>query len=125
MQTASRKILAISALAFASAAGSVAVHAETYDGVLTVNPIASRQEVAHGAVEVARAGNVYGETASGGLSPVPAVSMARADAEREAVAIAQIGNPYGEVATAGFTARSVGAMPVMASMPGDSTRRVN
>src|SRR5688572_20071924 len=104
MQAASRKILAISALAFASAAGSVAVQSETYDGVLTVNPTASRQEVARGAVEVTRAGNVYGEAASAGLSPVPAVSMTRADVQREAVAIARVGNPYGEVATVGFTA---------------------
>lgn len=125
MQAASRKILAISALAFAGAAGSVAVHAETYDGVLTVNPVASRQDVVRGAMDIARAGNVYGEAASAGLSPVPAVSVARSDVRNEAVAVARVGNPYGEVAAAGFTAPSMGAMPVMASARGTGTALIN
>lgn len=123
MQAASRKIIAVSALAFAAAAGSVAVQAETYNGVLTIDSTVSRQDVARGAFEVARAGDVYGEAASAGLSPVPAASVSRADVHRDAVAIARAGNPYGEVATA--ASASVGPMPAVASMRGDGSPRAN
>lgn len=122
MQAASRKILAISALAFAAAAGSVAVQAETYDGVLTVDAAASRQDVARGASEAARAGDVYGEAAAAGLSPVPAASVSRADVRRDAVAIARAGNPYGEIAAAASSSPSVGPMPAVAAVRGGSAR---
>jgi hypothetical protein len=57
------KVLAAAALSLLAAAGA---HAETYDGVHTVNSTLSRAEVASQAVAAARAGNEYGEAASAG-----------------------------------------------------------
>ena len=57
------KILAAAALSLLAAAGA---HAETYEGVLTVNSGVSRAEVAPQAVAAARAGNQYGEGSSAG-----------------------------------------------------------
>ena len=55
------KVLAAAALSLLAAAGA---HAETYEGVLTVNSGVSRAEVASQAVAAARAGNEYGDGAA-------------------------------------------------------------
>ena len=55
------KVLAAAALSLLAVAGA---HAETYEGVLTVNSGVSRAEVAPQAVAAARAGNEYGDGAT-------------------------------------------------------------
>ena len=75
--------------------------AETYDGVLTVNSVASRAEVAAQASATARAGDVFSEAAFSGVTPALTASTDRATVQRQAVDIARQGNVYGEVASAG------------------------
>lgn len=62
-----RNIFAAAALSLLAAAGA---HAETYDGVLTVNPSVSRAAVQSDAVSAARAGNVFGEGYASGVQTV-------------------------------------------------------
>jgi hypothetical protein len=75
----------------------VPVLAETYDGVLTVGSVVSRSGVLQQAVEMARAGNVYGEASKS--APVAASSGGRLTREAvraEAVVAARLGNVFGE-----------------------------
>ena len=76
------KVLAAAALSLLAAAGA---HAETYDGVHTVNSTLSRAEVASQAVAAARAGNEYGEAASAGAQRFTSTAD-RAVVQAEAVA---------------------------------------
>jgi hypothetical protein len=76
------KILAAAALSLLAAAGA---HAETYEGVLTVNSGVSRSEVAPQAVAAARAGNQYSEAASAGAQPFTSTAD-RSVIQAEAVA---------------------------------------
>lgn len=92
------KIIAAAALSLLAAAGA---QAETYEGVLTVNSVASRAEVDAQARSVARAGNVYGEAAFAGVAPALTASADRASVRNQAVQTARLGNIYGEVASAG------------------------
>jgi uncharacterized protein (DUF2141 family) len=62
-----RNILAAAALSLLAAAGA---HAETYDGVLTVNTVASRSAVQGQAVAAARAGDSFGEGYAAGVQTV-------------------------------------------------------
>ncbi|MGJ7526770.1 MULTISPECIES: alpha/beta hydrolase [unclassified Variovorax] len=76
------KILAAAALSLLAAAGA---HAETYDGVHTVNSTISRAEVSSQAVVAAHAGNVYGDGATAGAQPFTSTAD-RAVVQAEAVA---------------------------------------
>jgi hypothetical protein len=76
------KILAAAALSLLAAAGA---HAETYEGVLTVNSGVSRSEVAPQAVAAARAGNQYSEGATAGAQPFTSTAD-RSVIQAEAVA---------------------------------------
>lgn len=79
-----RNILAAAALSLLAAAGA---HAETYDGVLTVNTVASRSEVEGQASAAARAGNVFGETYAAGVQTVnPTVDRGAVRAQAVAAA---------------------------------------
>jgi len=76
------KILAAAALSLLAAAGA---HAETYDGVHTVNSTISRADVASQAVVAAHAGNVYGDGSTAGAQPFTSTAD-RAVVQAEAVA---------------------------------------
>lgn len=76
------KILAAAALSLLAAAGA---HAETYDGVHTVNSTVSRAEVASQGVTAAHAGNVYADGATAGAQPFTSTAN-RAVVQAEAVA---------------------------------------
>ena len=75
----------LSAIAVAVAAISGAAHAETYEGVQTVNSVASRAEVNAGAVVAARGANPYAEGANSGVQTV-ASTADRSTVRAEAVA---------------------------------------
>jgi hypothetical protein len=62
-----RNILAAAALTLLAATGA---QAETYDGVLTVNTVASRSAVQGQAVAAARAGDTFGEGYAAGVQTV-------------------------------------------------------
>jgi hypothetical protein len=98
------KIIAAAALSLLAA---VSVQAETYDGVLTVNSVASRAEVNAQARATARAGDIYADAASAGVAPALTASADRAIVRSQAVQTARLGNIYGEDAFAGVL--SVGA----------------
>ena len=68
------KILAVAALSFVAAVG--VAQAEEYQGVTTINSVASRAEVNQQAVVAAHSANPYAEGASAG---VPAALVAQAD----------------------------------------------
>ena len=93
-----RNILAAAALSLLAAAGA---HAETYDGVLTVNTVASRADVDAQARATARAGDVFSEASFAGVTPALTASADRATVRNQAVLAARQGNIYGEVASAG------------------------
>ena len=76
------KVLAAAALSLLAAAGS---HAETYDGVHALTSSASRSEVAGQGAVAARAGNAYGDAASGGAQPFTSTAS-RSAVHAEAVA---------------------------------------
>ena len=78
------KIIAIAALSLTAAFGA---QAEEYQGVLDFNSQVSRAEVQAQAVQTARAGNLYGETAGMGVQPAT-VGLARAAVQAEAIAAA-------------------------------------
>ena len=101
------KIIAAATLSLLAAVGA---QAETYDGVLTVNSVASRAEVAAQARATARSGDVFSEAAFSGVTPALTASIDRATVQRQAVDIARQGNVYGEVASAGVL--SVGGSQV-------------
>lgn len=91
MNTAS-KLLSGFALAIIAAAG---VHAETYQGVTTINSTQSRAEVrAEGAI-AARSGDQYSDAAGQGVVRV-ANSVDRAAVRSQGVAAAHSANPYAE-----------------------------
>ena len=92
------KIIAAATLSLLAAMGA---QAETYDGVLTVNSVASRAEVAAQARATARAGDVFSEAAFSGVTPALTASVDRATVQNQAVEIARQGNVYGEIASAG------------------------
>lgn len=75
----------LSAIAVAVAAISGAAHAETYEGVTTVNSVASRAEVNASAVVAARGANPYAEGANSGVLTVASTSD-RSSVRAEAVA---------------------------------------
>ena len=81
----STHILLSTALSLFAAAGA---HAETYEGVHPLTSGYSRAEVERQAVATARAGNLYGDLAMGGVAPVRAGSVDRATVYKEAVATA-------------------------------------
>ena len=83
------KIIAAAALSILAAAGA---HAETYDGVLTVQSNASRAEVSSQAVAAARIGNLYAEGVNAGVQPVLTASVDRARIQADAVATAHAPN---------------------------------
>ena len=91
-------------LAWASpvlALAAVGAQAETYDGVLTVNTVASRADVDAQARATARAGDVFSEASFAGVTPGLTASADRATVRNQAVLAARQGNIYGEVASAG------------------------
>ena len=79
------KIIAIAALSLTAAFGA---QAEEYQGVLEFNSQLSRAEVQAQAVQIARAGNLYGETAGMGVQPVQTGAVSRAFVQAEATAAA-------------------------------------
>lgn len=92
------KIIAAATLSLLAAVGA---QAETYDGVLTVNSVASRADVDAQARATARAGDVFADAAFSGVAPALTASADRATVQQQAVEIARQGNVYGEVASAG------------------------
>lgn len=68
------KIIAIAALSLVAAAG--VAQAEEYEGVTTINSVASRAEVNQQAVVAAHSANPYAEGANAG---VPAAIVSQAD----------------------------------------------
>lgn len=92
------KILAAAALSLLAAVGA---QAETYEGVLTVNSVASRADVDAQARATARAGNIYADAAYAGVAPALTASTDRALVRSQAVQTARLGNIYGEQASAG------------------------
>lgn len=75
----------LSAVAVALAAISGGVHAETYDGVHTVNSVVSRSDVQSQAVVAARSANPYAEGANAGIQTVASTAN-RSTVRAEAVA---------------------------------------
>ena len=92
------KIIGAAALSLLAAVGA---QAETYDGVLTVNSVVSRAEVAAQARDTARAGDIYADAAYAGVTPALTASTDRATVRSQAVQTARLGNIYGEDASAG------------------------
>lgn len=92
------KIIAAAALSLLAA---VAAQAETYEGVLTVNAVASRADVDAQARATARAGDIYAEGAYAGVTPALTASADRTTVQNQAVQTAHLGNIYGEDAGAG------------------------
>lgn len=92
------KIIAAATLSLLAAVGA---QAETYDGVLTVNTVASRADVDAQARATARAGDVFSEASFAGVTPALTASADRATVRSQAVQTARQGNLYGEVASAG------------------------
>jgi len=76
----------LSAIAVALAAISGGVHAETYDGVHTVNSIASRADVGSQGVAAARAGNTFGDGANSGTQTIASSTASRSSVHADAVA---------------------------------------
>ncbi len=93
------KIIAAAALSLLAAAGA---QAETYEGVLTVNSVVSRADVAAEARVAARAGNIYGESVNAGVAPVLNSGLDRATVRGEAVEAARQGNLYSEAGSYGY-----------------------
>ena len=82
------KIIAIAALSLTAAFGA---QAEEYQGVLDFHGQATRAEVQAQAVQAARAGDLYGDTAGMGVQ-APTVGLSRAVVQAEAIATAQAPN---------------------------------
>ena len=95
------KIIAAAALSLLAAAG---VQAETYEGVQTVNTVASRSEVAADAGLAARTA-VFGEARYNGVAPALNGTTDRASVQNQAVQTARMGNIYGNQASAGRQSR--------------------
>ena len=91
------KIIAAAALSLLAAVGA---QAETYEGVQTVNTVASRSEVAADATQAARTA-VFGEARYNGVAPALNGSTDRASVHNQAVQTARMGNLYGNQASAG------------------------
>jgi hypothetical protein len=94
MNTKQRLALCAGAVAMLGAAG--AVHAETYEGVQSIAPQASRADVRAEAVAAAHSDNPYADGANSGPAPLTASSTSRAAVRAEAVAAAHSDNPYAE-----------------------------
>lgn len=92
------KILAAAAFTLLAAAGA---QAETYQGVLTVNSLNSRAEVAQQAVAAAHTADPYAEGYGQGVQPVLASSVDRSVIRSQAVAAAHTADPYAEGASSG------------------------
>ncbi|MDB5826386.1 MAG: alpha/beta hydrolase [Variovorax sp.] len=82
----------LSAIALAVIAASGAAHAETYQGVATVNSQQSREAINGQAVVAARSGNLYGDVAGEGVVQLKGRSIDRAIVRAEAVETAQAPN---------------------------------
>jgi hypothetical protein len=82
----------LSAIALAVIAASGAAHAETYQGVATVNSQQSREAINSQAVIAARSGNIYGDAADEGVIQLTGRSFDRAAVRAEAVETAQAAN---------------------------------
>ncbi len=80
------KILAIAALSFVAAVG--VAQAEEYQGVITVNSVASRAEVNSQAVAAAHQANPYAEGANAGVAAPLLAQADRATVRAGAVATA-------------------------------------
>ena len=79
----------LSAIALAVIAASGAAHAETYEGVASVNSQQSREAVNGQAVVAARSGNIYGDAAGEGVIQRSGPSTDRAVVRAAAVETAQ------------------------------------
>jgi hypothetical protein len=75
----------LSAIAVALAAISGGAHAETYDGVHTVNSVASRSDLRAQAVTASHGANPYAEGANSGVQTVASTAN-RASVHADAVA---------------------------------------
>ena len=95
------KIIAAAALSLLAAAGA---RAETYNGVLTVNSVVRRADVDAQARITARAGDVYAEAASAGVTPALTASVDRSTVRSQAEQTARLGNIYGDNASSGVLA---------------------
>ena len=82
--------------------------AETYQGVQTVHSTVSRAEVAGQARVAAREGDVFGDAASGGVTPLTHSTLDRATVRSEASQAARQGDIYSDAALYGFPAPTVG-----------------
>ena len=82
----------LSAIALAVIAASGAAHAETYQGVATVNSQQSRAAINGQAVVAARSGNIYSDAAGEGVMQLNGRSTDRALVRAEAVETAQAPN---------------------------------
>lgn len=82
----------LSAIALAVIAASGAAHAETYEGVASVNSQQSREAVNGQAVVAARSGNIYGDAAGEGVTQLSGRSIDRAVVRAVAFETAQGAN---------------------------------
>jgi hypothetical protein len=82
--------------------------AETYQGVQTINSVASRSEVAAEARIAARNGDAYSEASYGGVAPVLNSSVSRSSVRVQAAQAARQGDIYSDAAMYGFPAPTIG-----------------
>ena len=81
--------------------GVSAAQAETYQGVQTVNAVASRADVVADATVAAHTADIFGEAAYAGAAPVLDGGVDRTAVRTQAVQTARLGNLYGEQASSG------------------------
>lgn len=92
------QLLGATMLALLGVAGSA--HAEVYEGVLSIDSVRSRAEVAAEARQAARLGDQFGEAAFAGVTTLPSNSAVSRAAVREgAIQAARAGDLYGEAAS--------------------------
>ena len=88
--------------------GVSAAQAETYQGVQTVNAVASRADVVAGATVAAHTADIFGEARYAGVTPVLDGSVDRTAVRRQALQTARLGNVYGEQASSGVLSAKSG-----------------